>query len=340
MSKTLVTGGTGFVGRAVVEELLADGREVRVLARHPEHPALQGLPVEVVRGDLRDPGSLKTALAGCSQLFHLAADYRLWVPNPPDMYATNVDGTRNILIAAREAGLEQVVYTSTVGTLGNPGDGTPGTENTPVSLGEMVGHYKRSKFMAEQLALEFARQGLPLVIVNPSTPVGPWDYRPTPTGQMIVDFLNGQVPAYLESGLNLIHVRDVARGHILAEQRGQRGEKYILGHQNLSLSEIFAILADLSNRPPPRWRLPYYPILGLAYVNEYWATWVSHRRPRLPLTAVQMAKKFMYFDSRKAVLELGLPQTPIREALQEAVTWFQEHGYVKKAKDERRKAKE
>ncbi|MBW1916508.1 MAG: NAD-dependent epimerase/dehydratase family protein [Deltaproteobacteria bacterium] len=332
MSKTLVTGGSGFVGRALVQELLADGRQVRVLARHPEHPALQGLAVEVVQGDLRHPDSLRIALEGCSYLFHVAADYRLWVPNPKDMYATNVEGTRHILRAAWERGLERVVYTSTVGTLGNPGDGTPGREDTPVSFADMVGHYKKSKFLAEQIALEFARRGLPLVLVNPSTPVGPWDYRPTPTGQMIVDFLNGQMPAYLDSGLNLIHVRDVARGHILAEERGRPGEKYILGHQNLSLSEIFEILAGISQRPAPRWRLPYYPILGLAYVNEFWATWVSHRPPRIPLTAVKMAGKFMYFDSSKAMQELGLPQTPVREALQDAITWFQKHGYVKENK--------
>ncbi|MFP3866543.1 MAG: hopanoid-associated sugar epimerase [Desulfobacteraceae bacterium] len=332
MSNTLVTGGSGFVGRALVQELLNDGRRVRVLARQPDHPALQGLAVEAVQGDLRQPESLRIALEGCSHLFHVAADYRLWVPHPQEMYATNVEGTRHILQTAWDRGLEHIVYTSTVGTLGNPGDGTPGTEDTPVSLADMVGPYKRSKFLAEQVALEFARQGLPVVIVNPSTPVGPWDYRPTPTGQMIVDFLNGQMPAYLDSGLNLIHVRDVARGHILAEQGGRPGEKYILGHQNLSLSAILQILANLSHRPAPRWRLPYYPILGLAYINEFWATRVSHRPPRIPVTAVKMAKKFMYFDSSKAVQELGLLQTPVREALQDAINWFQEHGYVKQRK--------
>ena len=243
MPKTLVTGATGFVGRAVVEALLAQGREVRVLARRPQHRALQGLAVEMVRGDLTDPASLQRAVQGCSRLFHVAADYRLWVPDPASMYATNVEGTRSLLQAALEAGLERVVYTSTVGTLGNPGDGTPGTEETPVSLADMVGHYKKSKFLAEQVALEYAGQGLPLVVVNPSTPVGAWDVRPTPTGQMIVDFLRGKMPAFLDSGLNLIHVRDVAQGHLLAEDRGRVGEKYILGHQNLTLAEIFAKLA-------------------------------------------------------------------------------------------------
>lgn len=329
MAKTLVTGATGFVGRAVATALLEEGREVRVLARRPQHRALHGLDAEVVRGDLTEPDSLRRALSGCSRLFHVAADYRLWVPDPPAMYAANVDGTRALLQAALEAGLERVVYTSTVGTLGNVGDGTPGTEETPVTLADMVGHYKKSKFLAEQVALDYAAQGLPVVVVNPSTPVGPWDVRPTPTGQMIVDFLRGRMPAFLDSGLNLIHVRDVAQGHILAESRGRIGEKYILGHQNLTLAEIFSQLARLSGLPAPRWRLPYYPILGLAYVNDFWSTWITRRPPRIPLTAVKMARKFMYFDSAKAIRELELPQTPVAQALQEAVDWFRQQGYVK-----------
>ena len=329
MPKTLVTGATGFVGRAVVEALLAQGREVRVLARRPQHRALQGLAVEVVRGDLTDPASLASALQSCSRLFHVAADYRLWVPDPPRMYAINVEGTRSLLQVGLEAGLERVVYTSTVGALGNPGDGTPGTEDTPVSLADMVGHYKRSKFLAEQVALEYAGQGLPVVVVNPSTPIGAWDVRPTPTGQMIVDFLRGKMPAFLDSGLNLVHVRDVAQGHLLAEARGRVGEKYILGHQNLTLAEIFAKLADCSGIKAPRWRLPYYPVLGLAYINELWSTWITRRPPMIPLTAVKMAKKIMFFDSQKAVRELELPQTPIEQGLQEAVEWFRRYGYVK-----------
>jgi len=326
--KTLVTGGTGFVGRAVVAELLAAGRQVRVLARNPDHPALAGLAVEVARGDLRDPDSLKRALTDCTHLFHVAADYRLWVPDPATMYAINVDGTRQLLAAAAARGLDRVVYTSTVGTLGNPGDGTPGTEATPVSLKEMVGHYKRSKFLAELLALDFARQGLPLVVVNPSTPVGPWDYRPTPTGFMIVDFLRRRMPAYLETGLNLIHVRDVARGHLLAEEKGRIGEKYILGHANLSLSHIFQVLADLTDLPAPKVKLPYWPVLGMAYVDEFLATYIRRRPPRMPVAAIRMAKKYMYFDNRKAVQYLGLTVTPVRQALADAVGWFREHGYA------------
>ncbi|MBM4285590.1 MAG: NAD-dependent epimerase/dehydratase family protein [Deltaproteobacteria bacterium] len=328
MSKTLVTGGTGFVGRAVVVELLARGREVRVLTRQPEHPSLAGLPVEIMAGDLRDPQVCRAALQGCDRVFHVAADYRLWVPDPAAMYAVNVEGTRNLMDAAAQAGVSRAVYTSTVGALGNPGDGTPGTEDTQVSLGDMVGHYKRSKFLAEQVVLDFARRGLPVVLVHPSAPVGPWDARPTPTGQMILDFLKGRVPAYLETGLNLIHVRDVAVGHLLAEEKGRVGEKYILGCQNLSLSQIFRMLADFSGIPAPRVRLPYYPVLAMAYLNEFWATYVSGKPPRMPRAAVQMAKKFMYFDSAKAVRELGLPQTPVTQALIDAVAWFREHGYV------------
>lgn len=328
-SKTLVTGGTGFVGRAVVTELLAASAQVRVLARNPEHPALAGLEVEVAGGDLRDAASLERAVKGCSRVFHVAADYRLWVPDPAVMYDINVEGTRRLLSAAAAAGVERVVYTSTVGALGNPGDGTPGTEETPVSLGEMVGHYKRSKFLAEQVALDFAHQGLPVVVVNPSTPVGPWDWRPTPTGQMLVDFLQGRMPAYLETGLNLVHVQDVARGHLLAAEKGRVGEKYILGHENLSLSRIFQILGEISGLPAPKVKLPYWPVLGLAYLTEFWAKYLNPRAtPRLTVTAVRMAKKFMYFDNTKAVLYLGLTVTPVRQALEEAVEWFRQHRYM------------
>ena len=327
---TLVTGGTGFVGRAVVVELLAQGRAVRVLARNPNHPALAGLSVEVALGDLRDPVSLGLALNGCSRLFHLAADYRLWVPYPEEMYAINVEGTRQLLAAAQARGLERVVYTSTVGTLGNPGDGTPGREDTPVSLKDMVGHYKRSKFIGEGVALEFAAAGLPLVVVNPSAPIGPWDWRPTPTGQMIVDFLKGRMPAYLETGLNLIHVADVARGHLLAEAKGQVGEKYILGHENLSLSKIFELLGQVSGRPAPRVKLPYWPVLAMAYIDEFLTGYLRGKTPRMPIAAVRMARKFMYFDNTKAVKCLGLTLTPVRQALEDAFEWFRKNSYIYK----------
>jgi dihydroflavonol-4-reductase len=215
-----------------------------------------------------------------------------------------------------------------VGTLGNPGNGTPGTEATPVSLGEMTGHYKRSKFLAEQVVLEFAAQGLPVVLVHPSAPIGPWDSRPTPTGQMIVDFLKGRMPAYLETGLNLIHVRDVAKGHLLAEEKGRVGEKYILGNENLSLSQIFQMLADISGQPAPRVKLPYWPVLAMAAVNEFYATYISRRPPRMALTAVRMARKFMYFDNTKMLRCLGLKLTPVRQALADAVAWFRDYGYA------------
>jgi len=328
MTKTLVTGGTGFVGRAVVEELLAAGREVRVLVRRDDHPALNGLDVEVVLGDLRDKDSLARALEGCDRVFHVAADYRLWVPDPKTMYGINVQGTHNILAAALARRVERFVYTGTVGALGNPGNGVPGTEDTPVTYYDMVGQYKRTKYLAELSAVQYAKQGLPVVIVNPSTPVGPWDYRPTPTGQMIVDFLRGRMPAYLETGLNIVHVRDVARGHLLAEAQGRVGEKYILGNENLSLSAILKLLAEISGRRAPWVKLPYWPILAMSCVNEGWATYISGKPPRMPLTAVRMARKFMYFDNSKAVKELGLTLTPARRALEDAVEWFRERGYV------------
>lgn len=316
------------MGRAVVTALLDSGRQVRVLVRDPKHPALAGLDVEAAVGDLKDAGSLEKAVQGCRRLFHVAADYRLWVPDPAEMYAVNVEGTRALLSAAAAAGVERIVYTSTVGALGNPGNGTPGNEATPVSIAEMVGHYKRSKFLAEEAALDFAAKGLPLVVVNPSTPVGPWDSRPTPTGRMVIDYLQGRMPAYLETGLNLVHVRDVARGHLLAAEKGRVGEKYILGHENLSLSQIFQMLAEISGIPAPTVKLAYGVVLPMAYLAEFWARHVSHSEPRMTVTAVRMAKKYMYFDSSKAAAELGYAPTSVRRALEEAVEWFKEKGYA------------
>jgi len=263
-------------------------------------------------------------------VFHVAADYRLWVPDPEVMYAINVGGTKNVLEAARKAGVQRVIYTSTVGALGIPEDGTPGTEETPVSLRDMVGPYKRSKFLAEREALKAARDGLDVVVVNPSTPVGPGDDKPTPTGRIITDFLNRRMPAYLDTGLNLVHVRDVAMGHILAMERGRSGEKYILGNENLTLMEIFELLASICGIPAPRIRLPRTPILALAYASEALSRWVTHREPRIPLDGVRMAAKKMFFDASKAVRELGMPQTPVRQALEEAVEWFRAEGYVKR----------
>jgi dihydroflavonol-4-reductase len=329
MADVLVTGGTGFVGANVVRELLREGATVRVLARPgSDRRALAGLPVEVVEGDLTQPATLGPAVAGVRTLFHVAADYRLWTADPAVLYRANVEGTRAILERAAEAGARRIVYTSTVGALGIPPDGTPGTEDTPVSLADMVGPYKRSKFLAEQVALEMARRGLPVVVVNPSAPVGPWDVKPTPTGQMIVDFLAGRMFASLDTGLNLVHVRDVARGHLLAAERGRVGERYILGHANLSLTEIFQRLAALTGRRAPRVRIPY-AVAWVAAAGFEGAARVWGRPPRVSLTAVRMARKRMYFSPAKAVRELGLPQTDVDEALRDAVQWFAEWGYVR-----------
>jgi dihydroflavonol-4-reductase len=330
MSLALVTGGTGFVGANLVRELLADGRGVRVLARpNGDRRALAGLDVEIVDGDLTDAPSLRAALRGVTTVFHVAADYRLWAADPSVLYRANVDGTRNLLQASGDAGVGRVVYTSTVGALGIPRDGTPGTEETPVTLADMVGPYKRSKFMAEQVALELARAGLPVVIVNPSAPIGPWDVKPTPTGQMIVDALRGRLFAIVDTGLNIVHVRDVARGHILAEAKGRVGEKYILGHAegNLSLAGIGRLIADVSGCRAPKVRIPFAVAWCAAACSEGFAR-LTGGVPRVPLVAVRMARKRMYFSPAKAVRELGLPQTDVRVAVKDAVEWFSAHGYV------------
>jgi dihydroflavonol-4-reductase len=327
--KVFVTGATGFIGASLARELLRDGYEVRALARPAsDRRNLQGLDLEICEGDLRDSDSLRRGLKGCEILFHAAADYRLWTRNPESMYEINVGGTRNILEAALGHGLSRVVYTSSVGTLGNPGNGLPGDEKSPVTLGDMVGHYKKSKFLAEREAESFLKRGLPLVIVNPSTPVGGFDIKPTPTGRIIVDFLNRKMPAYLDTGLNIIDVVDCARGHILAAREGRIGEKYILGNENLTLKRIFAMLGEITGLAAPRVRLPYTPILLAAYVNEAISR-LTGKEPLIPLAGVQMARKFMFFDPSKAVRELGLPQRPVVESLRTAVAWFRDNGYVK-----------
>lgn len=324
----LVTGGTGFVGANVVRALLAAGATVRVLVRPAsERRAVAGLPVELVEGDLTDPASLRRAARGIQTVFHVAADYRLWVPDATALLRANVDGTRAVLEAAADAGARRIVHTSSVGALGLPRDGRPGDEETPVSLRDMVGPYKASKFLAETVARDLARRGAPVVIVNPSAPVGPWDVKPTPTGQMIVDFLRGRMFGTLDTGLNLVHVRDVAHGHLLAAERGRVGERYILGHANHSLREIFHLLGALTDRRPPRLRIPYAVAWTAAAAMEGVAR-VTRRPPRASLTAVRMARKRMYFSAAKAVRELGLPQTAVREALHDAVAWFRAHGYA------------
>jgi dihydroflavonol-4-reductase len=326
----LVTGGTGFVGANLVRELLADGRSVRVLARKgSDRRALEGCAVEIAEGNLLDVESLRAAVKGAQRVYHVAADYRLWARDPRELYRANVDGTRHVLSAAAEAGAERIVYTSTVGALGIPKDGSPGDETSPVGLEDMVGPYKASKFLAERVADELAARGAPIVIVNPSAPIGPWDVKPTPTGQMVVDFLKGKMVGSVDTGLNIVHVKDVARGHILAAERGRVGQKYVLGNRNLALIDIFRALAALTGVRAPRFQVPY-GVAWLAALCMEGAARVTGRTPQVPLTAVRMARKRMYFSAEKAVRELGLPQTPIEGALRDAVTWFVERGYAPK----------
>lgn len=326
--KALVTGATGFVGANLVRELLKDGTAVRVLVRSGSpRTTIERLDVEVIPGDLEDRDLLRRALKGCQVLYHVAARYSLSEKEAAAMHRANVEGTRNILEVALDVGMERVVYTSTVGALGIPKDGLPGSENTPVTLSDMVGAYKRSKFLAEREAERMARLGLPVVIVNPSAPIGAWDVKPTPTGRMLVNYLKGQMPGYIHTGLNLVHVRDVARGHILAAQKGLVGEKYVLGNANLTLREIFGLLEQISGVPAPRWRIPYPVALLAAGASELYAR-VSRQDPQIPLTGVRMARKMMFFNSSKAIRELHFPQTPVEDALRDAVEWFWAHGYA------------
>ncbi len=326
----LVTGASGFVGGAVARALVQAGSRVRVLLRQTANADLvKDLPVDIVTGDVRNYHSVLQATRGCHQVYHVAALYKLWVRRKQDMYDCNVLGTENILRAAREVGVEKVVYTSSVATLGLPGDGRHGTEDTPVSLSDMVGHYKRSKFLAEQVALQYAQDGLPVVIVNPSTPVGGGDIKPTPTGKLIVDFLNGNMPGYVDTGLNVVDVEDVAQGHLLAATHGKIGEKYILGNENLTLRQILQLLAELTGRPAPRFKVPYALALGVAYGDAALARLIPGREPFAPPVGVRLSKKKMFFSPAKAIRELGLPQTPVREAFLKAITWFRAHDYVK-----------
>lgn len=327
--KALVTGATGFIGYHVAKQLVQRGDEVRVLVRRSSRvDNLASLECEPAIGDLTDPESLKQALEGCDALFHVAADYRLWVRNPRDIYHSNVEGTANILRAALAAGVDRVVYTSSVGVLGIPPDGVSGTETTPVALKDMVGHYKRSKFLAEEEAKRFAAEGLHVVIVNPSTPVGENDIKPTPTGQIIVDFLNRKLPAFVDTGLNLVDVRDVAAGHLLALEHGKPGERYILGGENLTLRGILELLADITSLPAPKRQMPYWVAYAAAQVDTAIFGTLLRRNPHIPLEGVKMAAKKMFFDPSKAVRELGMPQSPVRDALLRAVEWFLANNYV------------
>ncbi len=326
--RALVTGATGFVGAAVARALGRAGWEVRVLVRSgSDRSNLQPLALEAVEGDLADSNSLERALEGCAGLFHVAADYRLGARDPTPLYRTNVDGTRNILNAARRAGVPRVVYTSSVATIGIPSDGSPGEERTPVALSRMIGHYKRSKYLAEEVARDAARTGMSVVIVNPSTPVGPGDVKPTPTGQLVLDAACGRMPAYVDTGLNIVHVDDVAAGHLLAFERGRPGERYILGGEDMTLQAILAEIARLVGRTPPRIRLPYAAVLPIAYLAEAFAR-VSGRSGRVTLEGVRMSRKRMFFSSAKAVNELGYRWRPPAEAFEDAVRWFRERGLL------------
>ena len=327
--KALVTGATGFVGAAVARALLRERWQVCALARKgSDRRNLRALDVTVAEGDLRDAGSLSAAVAGCTAVFHVAADYRLGAPDPEQLYETNVDGTRNLLQVCRAQHIERIVYTSSVATIGIPGNGTPGDEETPVGLADMIGHYKRSKFLAEQVVRDAARSGLPVVIVNPSTPVGPGDVKPTPTGQLVLDAAAGRMPAYVDTGLNIVHVDDVAAGHLLALQRGRVGERYILGGEDQSLRQILTSIAQLVGGRPPLVRLPQALILPIAHGAELFAR-VSGRSTRITVEGVKMSRKRMYFSSAKAIRELGYSWRPPLEALRDAIAWFREQGALR-----------
>jgi dihydroflavonol-4-reductase len=329
--KVLVTGATGFIGGNVARALLGHGYRVRALVRpDSDGAALQELGVELTSGDLCDEPSLATAVAGCQAVVHVGAIYTLWAPRPDVVYRTNVRGTRNLLEAAARAGAERIVFTSSESTLLVP-DGGLGSERAPADFHALPGAYKRSKFLSEQLAMDMAAEGVPLVVVHPTTPVGVGDVKPTPTGAIIVDFLNGRMPAYVDTGLNLIDVEDVAEGHVLALERGRDGERYVLGNENVTLKDVLVRLARITGLPAPRWRLPHWVALGAAHVNEALARSFGLGPPRVPLDGVRASRHYRHFDCSKAVTELGLPQTPVDEALAKAVAWFTTHGYVHRA---------
>lgn len=323
MKPTLVTGASGFLGWHVARLLVERGHRVRVLCRPASQ--LRELDVERVSGDLRDWDSLQNAVQGCGLVFHVAADYRLWSKHPDDLYRSNVDGTRNLLDAAARARVERVVYTSTVGCIGMPKDRL-GDENTPVSMADMAGHYKRSKWLAEQRALDEAAGGLPVVIVNPTAPIGDHDWKPTPTGKIIVDFLQDKLPAFVDTGLNLVDVRDTAEGHLLACERGRVGERYILGCENLTLQQILARLAALTGKKAPTTKAPYALAYAAGVVSTAWAN-VTGKAPGIPLEGVKMARKKMFVTHEKASRELDFAPGPVDAALQRAVAWFRENGY-------------
>lgn len=324
----LVTGGTGFIGAAVVRKLLARGSAVRVLARPDgDRSNLSGLDVEIVEGDLRSPESLGPACRGIAGLYHVAADYRLWVRDPQELMTANVDGSRNILREAASAGATEVVYTSSVAVMGIHSDGTPSNEDTPVSLEDMVGNYKRSKYLAEkEVDRLVAEEGIPAIIVNPTTPVGPRDIKPTPTGRVIFEAARGKIPAFVDTGLNIAHVDDVAEGHLLAAAKGVRGERYIIGGEDMTLRQILSEIAALVGRRPPRIRLPRGLVFPVAYIAEAWARITDGPEPMTTVDGLRMSRKKMFFSSDKARRDLGYSPRPAKEALEDAIAWLRETG--------------
>jgi dihydroflavonol-4-reductase len=336
----LVTGATGFVGSHVARQLVDAGNSVRVLVRAGSNPLLiQDLPVERFEGDLRDLLPLGRAMKGIRRVFHVAADYRLWSRHPQEIYQSNVEGTRSLFEAARQNGVERIVYTSTVATMAVPvASGALPNEETHATLDQMVGHYKRSKFMAEMDAIKAAADGLPVVIVNPTTPVGPGDWKPTPTGRIIVDFLNGKMPAYVDTGLNVAAVEDIAAGHLLAAEKGRIGERYLLGGRNMTLKEILDTLAAIAGRPAPRVRLPHAVAIAAAHASEFYAR-VTGREPQIPLEGAKMSRYRMFVASDKAARELGYAPGPVEPAFERAVRWYRDHGSLAGAQSTKRVAR-
>ena len=327
--KVFLSGATGFVGSHVAGELAATGADLRLLVRSTSRlENIEGISGETVIGDLRKPESFRSALSGCDAVMHVAADYRLWVRDPDVMYAANVGGTRELLKIAREQGVKRFVYTSSVATMGFQSDGTIVNEETPVSLPDMIGHYKRSKFLAEQEAIQAARNGQEVIILNPTTPVGPNDVKPTPTGRIIVDFLNRKFPAYVDTGLNLVDVREVARTHVAALDAGRFGERYILGGENLTLKQILDKLSAITGLPSPTKKVPHWVAMAFAYFDETMTGRIRGKEPRATVEAVRMGRKIMFASSARAERELGFRNVPVYTALRGAVEWFRAHGYA------------
>ena len=325
---TLITGANGFIGSAVLRQLLAKGENVKALVRpNADRRNFNGLDIELIEGDLRDNDAINKAVKNCKQIYHLAADYRLWIPDPESMYQTNVDATRQLVLSASEAGVEKIVYTSSVATLGLNDDGTPANETTPVSLANMFGHYKRSKFLAEEEVQKLVIQKqCPVTIVNPSTPVGAGDIKPTPTGRIVLDTIRNRMPAYVDTGLNIVHVDDVAHGHILAMEKGEMGERYILGGDNMTLASILEYICVSQNMPAPTIKLPHNLVMPAAWFMELMAK-LTHKEPRATVDSVRMSKKKMFFSSEKAKLKLGYQSRPGVEGLKDAIDWFNNENY-------------